>query len=148
MALSVRRAVAADLEIVADLFDQYRQFYHQPSDLELARRFIGERLEREESVLFLAETGGNAVGFIQLYPAFSSVSARRIWILNDLFVAPAGRRRGVGRRLMEAVAVWAGDDGAARLVLETMPDNRPAQALYEELGWRRGETWHYELALD
>ena len=92
MADTVREAGPADTEVVAPLFDAYRQFYEQPADRALARAFIADRLERGDSVIFLAERNGRAVGFVQLYPLFSSTAARPrpLWLHNDLFVAPEG----------------------------------------------------------
>ncbi|HET7930848.1 MAG TPA: GNAT family N-acetyltransferase, partial [Rhodanobacteraceae bacterium] len=104
-----------------------------------------------ESEIFVCRDAatGAALGFTQLYPAFSSVAARRIWILNDLFVAPNARRRGVARELMQAARAFAAETGAIRLVLETAEDNHSAQGLYEALGYlRESGTRHYALALD
>lgn len=144
------RATLDDLDALATLFDGYRVFYKQASDPALARAFIGERLQRDESVIFIARDGGNreALGFTQLYPLFSSVSARRIWVLNDLFVAPTARKRGAARALMDCARDFAMQAGALRLVLETAEDNHAAQALYESLGYAResGER-HYSLEL-
>ena len=87
--IQVRRASVRDLEALVPLFDVYRQFYGQPADIPLARAFLSERFEHDESVIFVAtDSTGSAVGFTQLYPSVSSVSAARIFILNDLFVAP------------------------------------------------------------
>src|SRR5690242_3953610 len=91
------RAAAKDAERVAPLFDAYRQFYKQKPDLAAARTFIAERLQRDESVIFLALDGDKAVGFVQLYPCFSSTAMKRMWILNDLFVTPDARRGEIGR---------------------------------------------------
>ncbi len=145
----VRRAALADLDLVAPLFDAYRQFYGQTPDLALAREFLRERLERDQSVIFLAlGSDGSAAGFTQLYPSFSSASARRIFILNDLFVAPAARRSGVGQRLLDAAAEFGRGAGAVRLTLSTAHSNTAAQALYEAHGWRRDEVFRsYHLAL-
>src|SRR4051812_12790112 len=104
MPLTIRRATVDDLEVVAGLFNQYRQFYGSAGDIEGARRFLGKRLAGGDSVVLLAFGGPEALGFTQLYPSFSSVSMARIYILNDLFVAPAGRRRGVGAALLDAAA--------------------------------------------
>ena len=148
--MQVRAAGPDDLEEVAGLFDQYRQFYEQPPDLPLARRFIGERLRDGDSVILLApgEAGDPAAGFTQLYPIFSSVAARRVFVLNDLFVAAHARRRGVARALLEAARRHAQDAGARGLVLETAADNHAAQALYESLGWEREHgVLHYFLEL-
>ena len=145
------RATLDDLDALTALFDGYRVFYKQPSDPARARAFVEERLERDESVVFIARDGGNreALGFTQLYPMFSSVSARRIWVLNDLFVAPAARKRGVARTLMGCARDFAMEAGALRLVLETAEDNHAAQTLYESLGYARERgTRHYSLDLD
>lgn len=135
--LRILRATSGDIERIAPLFDQYRRFYDQPSDLEAARSFLADRLSRDESVLFYASVEGTVVGFVQMYPSFSSVSLRRLWILNDLFVSPDSRGQSVGRRLLEAAADFARQTKARGLTLKTAHDNLPAQRLYESLGWRR-----------
>ena len=146
----VRQAGPADVDAVAPLFDAYRQFYQQPSDPALARAFIAERIARSESVIFLAERDGQAVGFVQLYPLFSSTAAqpRRLWLLNDLFVSPSARGGGVARALMERARQLGEETGAAGLELATARTNAPAQRLYESLGWRQDELFlRYELGL-
>lgn len=136
------------LDLVAPLFDAYRRFYGQTSDLIGARRFLSERLERGESVIFIVIEGERALGFTQLYPSFSSVSMKSIWILNDLFVAEDARGRGVGTRLLRAARDHASRTGAARLALSTAVTNTQAQTLYERDGWRRDtEFLHYEYEL-
>jgi GNAT superfamily N-acetyltransferase len=147
--IHVRQAGLADVDVLAPLFDGYRQFYGQAQDLVLARAFIHERLALLESVIFLAEDGeAQALGFTQLYPSFTSVGARRTWILNDLFVSPAARGRGTGSALLDAARRHAIATGAKRLVLSTAYDN-PAQKLYESQGYARNEGfYHYSLALD
>lgn len=135
MTLAIRRATLDDLDAVARLFDLYRVFYGKPSEPAVAKEFIRARMTQDESVILLAEIEGDAVGFTQLYPAFSSVSATRTWILNDLLVVPEARRSGVARALLVAAADFARDDGALRLELETDHDNATAQALYHAMGW-------------
>jgi ribosomal protein S18 acetylase RimI-like enzyme len=139
--VDIRQATPADIDLVAPLFDAYRQFYACSPDLELARRFVGERLERGESVIFIAVVDGKGVGFVQLYTTFTSIGARRAWILNDLFVAPEARRQGVGRRLMDAARRMAEEMGAAWLELATAKDNDRAQALYRSCGYKKDEVY-------
>lgn len=145
----VRIAGVADVERVAPLFDAYRQFYGLAPDLPLCRRYLAERLELRESIVLLAEGADvGAVGFVQMYPGFSSLSAARTFVLYDLFVDPQARQRGVGRRLMEAAAREARARGAVSLVLSTAKTNERAQRLYESLGWVRDEDFHeYGLRL-
>ena len=101
--VEIVEAAPDDLEAVVQLFDAYRVFYRQSSDVAAARAFIRERFARRDSVIFLGRVGGEPAGFVQLYPSLSSVSMRPIWILNDLFVAPAARGAGVGRRLITII---------------------------------------------
>jgi ribosomal protein S18 acetylase RimI-like enzyme len=147
--IRVRQAAVEDLEALVPLFDGYRRFYGQPGDLQLARAFLLERFEHNQSVVFIAtDSTGSAVGFTQLYPSFSSVSAARIFILNDLFVAPAARRLGVGVQLLEAAAQFGRAVGAVRLSLSTAKDNESAQALYASQGWVRDTGFYvYDLSL-
>jgi ribosomal protein S18 acetylase RimI-like enzyme len=125
------------LELLLPLFDAYRVFYGQPSDLEAARAFLLERFHLRESVTFLALDGDRAVGFTQLYPSFSSVSMRRLWILNDLFVAPESRGERVGERLIERAVTLARETNAKGIQLETAHSNVSGQKLYERLGFQR-----------
>lgn len=144
----VRKATSVDLKLIAPLFDAYRRFYRQPSDLRYARSFLRARLDRKESVILLALDQSEAVGFTQLYPSFSSVSMARIFILNDLFVAPDARCRGVGSALLAAAADFGKQAGAVRLALTTETSNTVAQSVYERMGWVRDTTFYtYELTL-
>jgi ribosomal protein S18 acetylase RimI-like enzyme len=147
-AIALRRATHDDAFAVAVLFDAYRQFYRQSPDLEAARAFIGERLARGESAIFLAEDSSGPIAFTQLYPSFTSAGMARTFILNDLFVAPQARGRGVGTALLQFAATFAAAEGAVRLTLSTATDNRSAQAVYERAGWKRDEAFFvYQLAL-
>lgn len=139
---SIRLAQLGDLASVARLFDAYRQFYGQPSDLATAQAFLRARFERHESVLLVAQTGTGLCGFTQLYPTFCSVAAASIFVLYDLFVEPAARRHGVARALLRAACAYAQGCGAARVELATARTNAPAQALYESEGWVRDEVFY------
>ena len=144
----ISRAGPADLDALAVLFDAYRQFYGQPSDVPRARDWLRSRLRVGESVVLLARRGGAMLGFVQLYPMFSSVRTARTWILNDLFVLPATRRQGVARALLDAAAQFAREDGAAAIVLETTRDNDAARATYRAAGWREDATQWYSLSFE
>ncbi|MDF0673468.1 MAG: GNAT family N-acetyltransferase [Nitrospira sp.] len=145
---SVRRASIHDLDRLAALFDAYRQVYGQPSNLVVARRFLSDRLSRNESVVLMAENrAGSAVGFVQLFPTFSSILAAPMYLLSDLFVIPEARRRGVGTRLLASAAETARTAGAVRLELATAITNRSAQRLYEAMEWQRDEFYLYRLSL-
>ena len=139
-AVAVHRAGLDDLGDLVPLFSDYRVFYGQPRDPETARQFLHARLSRGESTVFLARPDGIAhaspLGFVQLYPMFSSVRAAKLYVLNDLYVAEHARRRGVALALLSAAAELGQREGAIRLELETAHDNHGAQALYRGHGWR------------
>jgi GNAT superfamily N-acetyltransferase len=144
-AVRVIQATKEHVEALAVLFGGYRQFYGESSDLAGARAFLAERIERGESVIFVAllNSDGREIpaGLTQLYPSFSSTSMRRLWILNDLYVTPEARGHGVGRALLEAAREHAERTGAKGLELMTARDNEAAQALYESMGWKRDEVF-------
>ncbi len=132
----IRLATLADAARIAPLFDAYRQFYQQAPDLPLARNFITERLQANQSEILLAElNNGEAAGFCQLYPSFCSILAAPVYVLYDLYVAPTARRLGLGAALLEAAEQHARTNGYARLDLTTARTNLPAQALYQAQGW-------------
>jgi ribosomal protein S18 acetylase RimI-like enzyme len=148
--MDLHRATLPDLDLVAPLFDAYRQFYRLAADPALARSFIADRLEQSDSVILLAMEEREALGFVQLYPLFSSTAARpgRLWLLNDLYVAPTARGRGVARALMQRARAHATETGATGLFLQTARDNWTAQRLYHSLGYRRDDQFLvYELTL-
>lgn len=146
--MEIRLASQEWLEALVDLFDQYRVFYQQPSERTAVQTFLAQRLQNQDSVIWVAQNGERLVGFTQLYPSFSSVSLRPIWILNDLFVAPSFRRQGVAKRLLNGAEQHARQTGAVRIVLATQIANASAQALYESLGYIKDtQFYHYALAL-
>lgn len=134
--ITVRQAVMADLPALALLFGHYRVFQGQASEPEAERRFLQERLDHGESVVFIAMRGEAALGIAQLYPLFSSVSMTRVFILNDLYVLPEGRRHGVASALLRALEQHAVAVGASRITLLVARPNRSAQALYEAREWQ------------
>ena len=141
MNAAIRLAEARDLDQLAELFDQYRQFYECPPDLGAAKNWIAENLERGRSTLFAADNGSQLLGFTQLYPALCSVDLVDYFVLYDLYVIEAARRQGIARALMNAASDWAKAQGAARLDLETARDNAPGQALYRDLGYELDEVF-------
>ena len=147
--MPVSRAVASDLDVLTSLFCGYLTFYQRPAEPAAVRQFLAQRLERRDSVLYLArDERGAAQGFVQLYPFFASLQLAPAWLLSDLFVAPEARRQGVAEALMDSARVHAVASGACGLQLETAKDNFAGQALYEKLGYVRDEVFYtYWLAL-
>lgn len=146
--MGVVRASSDHLEEVSKLFDQYRVFYKSSSDLEAARNFLQERFSKNDSVIFAFNKDRHMVGFTQLYPSFSSVSMKRIWILNDLFVEEAHRKQGIAKSLIDAAGNFAQQTGAVRIILATQVFNIAAQSLYKSLGYSQDKDfYHYSLNL-
>jgi len=139
MPMEIKRISIAEAAIVIGLFDQYRQFYKQPPNPELAEQYIRQRLANNESVIFTAVVDGIPAGFTQLYPTYSSVRACKNWILNDLYVDNAYRKKGVGEALIKAAMAFAKEEGATYVQLETATDNYTAQRLYETIGFEKQE---------
>ena len=136
------------LESISLLFDRYRIFYNQASNLEAAKEFLKERFNNNDSIVFAANDNGELVGFTQLYPSFSSVSMKRVWILNDLYVEESYRRRGIAKLLMSVAEEYAKENGAVRVVLATQIYNITAQKLYEARDYIKNEEfYHYTLQL-
>ena len=162
----IRQAGLPDCNEVGRLFNEYRMFYNQNTDMEAARQYIKERMERHESVILVAETDMemdqgsdsdvsnsnpisqslNCTGFVQLYPSFSSVSMGPIWVLNDLYVHRDYRQKGIARKLLQAAKRLASEHGVLRISLSTELSNTQAQALYESEGYAQDTKFmYYEL---
>lgn len=136
--LAVMRATSRHIDLLVPLFDSYRQFYGQEGSLQGAKRFLRERIRRKDSVILIAlDSSGTAYGFVQLYLSFSSVSMKRLWILNDLFVLEAVRKKGVAQALIARSLHLAKETRSKGLVLETAAGNNAAKSLYEKLGWNK-----------
>ena len=141
--IQVIQAFKSHVDQLVPLFDQYRIFYGQSSDPSGAKAFLQERFDLKESIVFLALENDMAIGFVQLYPMFSSVSMQRTFVLNDLFVHASHRGKNIGTLLLERAKAHCMEKGAKGLALETATDN-PAQKLYEKLGWEKDVAcFHY-----
>lgn len=146
--MKIIQARLEHLEELSKLFDHYRVFYRASSDLEAARKFLQERFHKKESIIFVASNNNSIVGFTQLYPTFSSISMKRVWILNDLFVEQSHRHQGVAKSLISQAGSFARKTGAVRIILATQVSNTIAQSLYESLGYVKDKNfYHYTLQL-
>jgi ribosomal protein S18 acetylase RimI-like enzyme len=145
----IGEARSADLPALGKLFDEYRQFYKLPTDLDKATGYLRARLAGGDSVVLVAaDESEQLVGFTQLYPTWCSLLAGPVYLLYDLYVPPRARRRGVARALLEAAADRAKRDGKLRMTLSTARTNVNAQALYASLGWERDDEFYvYNLSV-
>jgi GNAT superfamily N-acetyltransferase len=145
--ITIKKAELLEIEQLAPLFDAYRQFYKQPSDIEAAGKFLKERLLNKESVIFIAYDNDQPAGFAQLYPIFTSVALQRAWLLNDLYVSASSRRKGIASLLLNAAKEHGRITRSKWLLLETAADNYEAQAVYEKDGWQKTSDIFYQFDL-
>lgn len=139
----IKKAKVEDVPGLSVLFDQYRVYYQKESDIAGAVSFLTYRLTRNESVVFLCEKEGKLAGFVQLYPLFSSTRMQRLWLLNDLFVAPEFRGQGISKTLIEVCRTFAIETGACGLSLETEKTNSIANQLYLSTHWELDEDHNF-----
>jgi ribosomal protein S18 acetylase RimI-like enzyme len=147
--MNIIRAGTGHVDQITPLFDLYRQFYKEAPDPDACRSYIMDRLEREQSIVFLAfSEEDRAIGFTQLYPTFCSVELIPRLVLYDLYVESNARRLGIAKGLMDRATSFAKENGYGRLTLETATDNIPGQALYEKEGWKRDNDFYtYHLSV-
>lgn len=146
---SIRKANLQDLAQLSQLFDEYRTFYHKSSDRSAAQQFLSERLENNDSEIFVAEEGGQLVGFTQLYPLFSSTRMKRYWLLNDLYVNPNFRGKGFSKALIERAKQLCRESDSCGMYLETGKDNQIGNQLYPSADFKKyDEVNFYEWEID
>jgi ribosomal protein S18 acetylase RimI-like enzyme len=143
----IRPAQSSDLSELAEVFEEYRNFYQrEPLDRKCLLGFLTDLLDdprrARQSVLVFE---GKIVGFSTLYFTFSSLSAKKATLLNDLFVQPKLRQLGYGRLLLKEALSYSNENGYAYLQLETAQDNFAAQRLYEAEGGVRSHFFIYEF---
>lgn len=142
MEFKIIRAKTEQIPDIIPLFDAYRMFYRQKSDYKGAQKFISDRLERKESIIYLAYSEENPVGFVQLFPIFSSVSMEPMYLLNDLYVERNYRGKGLGKALIDVAKDLCRDKNYKGLALQTESHN-PAQHIYEHLGFVKDPDLFY-----
>jgi len=147
--VSIVRADEYNVGEAAGVFDLFRQFFGEQTDIKACEEFLVARQKAEESIVFFARDDvGNVLGFTQLYPIFSSVPFRRDLLLGDLFVSEISRGKGVGRKLLEAAKSYGAEVESKGMLLVTDIANTKAQALYESFGFERdNERYYYYLTL-
>jgi ribosomal protein S18 acetylase RimI-like enzyme len=147
--ITIKPATLSHLHGLNELFAQYRQFYSMPSTNQQSLEFLKQRLHNKDSTIFIAFIDDIAVGFVQIYPSFSSVAMKPLWILNDLFVCDKYRRLGVAKKLMLAVEANAKQCDVFAIKLATQTHNSEAKALYDLLGYQVMTQFdHYSKRLE
>ena len=127
----VRKACIEDVDQLSNLFDEYRIFYRKDSNLNEAKIFLTNRIINKDSEIFVAENNEKILmGFVQLYPLFSSTRMKRIWLLNDLYVNDKYRGKSISIKLMNEAKDFASKTNSAGLILETEKSNIIGNKLY------------------
>lgn len=134
---NIRKAILGDLVQLSQLFDEYRIFYHKTSDFSGAQQFLSERLEKKDSEIFVAGEEEKLVGFVQLYPLFSSTRMKRYWLLNDLYVNSDFRGKGFSKALIEEAKELCRTSNACGMYLETSKENSIGNQLYPSAGFKK-----------
>lgn len=133
---NTRKAETKDLEMLSQLFDEYRIFYHKESNINDAQVFLNERIAQQDSEIIVVEENQILVGFVQLYPLFSSTRMKKYWLLNDLFVNENHRGKGYSKQLIESAKEICIDSDACGILLETGKDNLIGNQLYPSCGFK------------
>ena len=149
MKINTRKATIEDLSQLAQLFDEYRRFYLKTSDVAGAQQFLSERLQNNDSEIFVVEEDGKLGGFVQLYPLFSSTRMKRYWLLNDLYVNSNSRGKGYSKVLIEEAKVLCRTSDSCGMYLETGKENMIGNQLYPSVGFKKyDEVNFYEWEID
>ncbi len=136
--MRIVQATLEHLDLLTPLFIKYREFYGELPFPDSSRKFLETHLKRKESVIYLAlaDDEDKLLGYCQLFPSYSSLSLKRVWILNDIFVAEDARRMLVADRLLQTAKQMAKETNAVRMRVATSVDNEVAQKVYESIGFR------------
>lgn len=145
--MTIREADLSDVASLTALYVAYRIFYGELPAWDAAQDFIHHRVEQQAARYFLARDSGRAsaapVAFMHLMPSTNTLAMRPIWLLEDLYVVPAARNRGVATALLRYAEAFARSSGAERITLSTAHDNLAAQSIYRRLGYVREEHFAY-----
>jgi len=144
----IKPATLDELDSLVELFDAYRVWYRKTSDKETGKQFLSDRIDKKESVIFVAEESRSLVGFTQLYPIFSSTRMKRMWLLNDLYVSEKHRGKGYSKALIHAAKKHCKETGAGGILLETEQSNIIGNKLYPSQGFQLEENNFYFWTTD
>ncbi len=144
--MEIITATTADLDLLTPMFGAYRQCYEQISDVAEERQFLHDRITKDQSVILVAKVDGVGAGFIVLFPSYSSVSMKKIYIFTDLYVDPAYRKQGIAKELMNEAIKFASKTSSTGLVIETRISNQSASKLFYDVGFQKdGDRMYYYL---
>ena len=141
----VRRAVQEDLNQLAILFDEYRQFYGSSSNIQQSYHFLKQRFDNQQSIIFIHVKDEIFTGFVLLYLGFSSVACSTYYILDDVYINTINRQQGSAKQLIDTAILFAQQQNAIRISIETQKNNYQSHQLYEQMGFVKDsefQTYH------
>lgn len=142
--MKIVQANISHIDQLVELFDAYRVWYQKASDKETAKKFLSQRIKNGESIVYVCQNdAGQLVGFTQLYPIFSSTRMKRMWLLNDLFVDPDFRGKGISKMLINQAKELCKKTNSCGILLETEATNDIGNKLYPTTGFELEENNFY-----
>ena len=141
--MKIRDAKTTDIIELTKLFNSYRMFYGKKSDLKAAEEFLMCRIEKKDSKIFVCVINDIIVGFVQLYPLFSSTRVSKYWLLNDLFIDERQRGKGYSKLLIKEAKKLVLQSKACGMMLETEKSNKIGNKLYTSTGFKKNELCNF-----
>ncbi len=143
MSVEIRFAGREDVPVIARLIRALAEYEKLDAHVSFEEERLGDALfgERRYAETLLAEEAGEAIGFALFFHNFSTFLGRPGIYLEDLFVIPEHRGRGIGRSLLARLASIAVERGCARLEWSVLDWNEDAIGFYERLGARPNSEW-------
>jgi len=118
-------------------------FYGKESNIDISKEFLDSRIINKDSIIYVCEVGNNIIGFVQLYPLFSSTRVSKYWLLNDLFVDVKERGNGYSKLLIERAKKLVIESKACGMMLETEKSNNIGNKLYPITGFKMNELSNF-----
>jgi ribosomal protein S18 acetylase RimI-like enzyme len=148
--MDVFRATSSDIPLLLPLFERYLRFYEEQVDVVLCQKYLVERIEKEEAVVFIVVEEQNgiivALAFSVMYVTFSTIGLKKFWSLYDLYVEEEYRKQGIAKTLIDKCKELAAEDNPIGVVIESRISNQSAHRLFDSVGFvKEGEHYFYYL---
>lgn len=142
--MEIIKATISEIDNLSPVFHEYRGISisrEEVTSIEDSKTWLHDRIQNGQAVFFNVVDEGQIVGFSTLYQGFSSISLKKYWILNDLYVIPSYRNRGCAKLLISYILKYAVTSGSKGVELETSYSNKHAQTLYENFGFKENKLY-------
>lgn len=132
-----------DVNKILPIFDEYRVYFGQQSNVDAAYDFLYNNLSNNDAVIFIAEDDEGVIGFLQLYTMLSSMKMSEMLIINDLYLTDVARGKHIGEQLMHQAFKFGKESGYETIYLETEKSNIGGNRLYTKLGMQVDDEHNY-----